>query len=57
MLTERFPSVSAEEVEAGIPSGSIIGIDKTNVLEPIRCPCRRGSGGSAHSRSRVAGNG
>ena len=32
MLTEHFPSVSVEEVEADIPSGSAIGIDVKGVL-------------------------
>lgn len=37
MLTERVPDVSVENVEAGIPSGSTIGIFVTRVLLETWC--------------------
>jgi len=37
MLSELFPYVSVEEIEAGIPSGSTIGIDMTSVLLETWC--------------------
>jgi phage tail sheath protein FI len=39
MLMERSPYVSVEEVEAGIPSGSTLGIDVTGILLETWCTC------------------